>query len=61
MTVNQGAANRERTVTVLNGWFMLVLLAGLLLADVALLVTAVQRAADNGPGDGAGAASSRFR
>ena len=50
MTANQGASNRERTVTVLNGWFMLVLLAGLLLADVALLLTAAQRAADNGPG-----------
>jgi regulator of protease activity HflC (stomatin/prohibitin superfamily) len=50
MTVNQGAANRERTVTVLNGWFMLVLLAGLLLADVGLLVTAARQAAENGPG-----------
>jgi regulator of protease activity HflC (stomatin/prohibitin superfamily) len=50
MTVNQGAPNRERTVTALNGWFMLVLLAGLLLADVALLVTAVRQVAENGPG-----------
>jgi regulator of protease activity HflC (stomatin/prohibitin superfamily) len=50
MTANQGASNRERTVTVLNGWFMLVLLAGLLLADVALLVTAARQAAENGPG-----------
>ncbi len=50
MTANQGAPNRERTVTVLNGWFMLVLLAGLLLADVALLVTAARQAAENGPG-----------
>ena len=50
MIANQGAPNRERTVTVLNGWFMLVLLAGALLADIALLVTAARRAAENGPG-----------
>ena len=50
MTANQGAPNRERTVTVLNGWFMLVLLVGLLVADVALLVTAARQAAENGPG-----------
>ncbi len=50
MNANQGATNRERTVTVLNGWLMLVLLAGALLADVALLVGAARRAAENGPG-----------
>jgi len=38
MNANQGAPNRERTVSVLNGWLMLVLLAGALLADIALLV-----------------------
>jgi len=50
MIANQGAPNRERTVTVPNGWLMLVLLAGALLADVILLVTAAQRSAENGPG-----------
>ena len=50
MNANQGAPNRERTVTVPNGWLMLVLLAGALLADVILLVTAAQRSAENGPG-----------
>jgi len=50
MSVNQGAPNRERTVAVLNGWFMLVVLLGALLADVALFVTAVRNAPENGPG-----------
>jgi regulator of protease activity HflC (stomatin/prohibitin superfamily) len=50
MISNQGAPNRERTVTVLNGWLMLVLLVGALLADIVLLVTAGQRAPENGPG-----------
>ena len=49
MSVNQSAPNRERTVTVLNGWFMLVLLLGLLLADLAMLFWAIPRAPDNGP------------
>ena len=42
--------NRERTVTTLNGWFMLVLLLGALLADLALLVFSASRAAFDGPG-----------
>jgi regulator of protease activity HflC (stomatin/prohibitin superfamily) len=50
MTANQGAPNRERTVTVPNGWLMLVLLAGALLADVVVLAAAAQRSAENGPG-----------
>ena len=50
MISNQGAPNRERTVTVLNGWLMMVLLAGGLVADVALLVTFARRAPENGPG-----------
>jgi len=50
MNANQGAPNRERTVSVLNGWLMLVLLAGALLADIALLVGAARRAPENGPG-----------
>ena len=49
MSVNQGVANRERTVSVLNGWFMLVLLVGLLLADIALLVTGIRNAPSDGP------------
>ena len=50
MNANQGAPNRERTVSVLSGWLMLVLLAGALLADIALLVGAARRAPENGPG-----------
>ena len=38
MNTNQAAANQERTVRVQNGWVMLVLLAGLLIGDVALLI-----------------------
>ena len=49
MSVNQGVANREHTVSVLNGWFMLVLLVGLLLADIALLVTGIRNAPSDGP------------
>ena len=50
MSVNQGP-NRERAVSVQNGWIMLVLLLGLLLADIAVFVTAGPRA---GGGDAAG-------
>src|SRR3954464_3986660 len=50
MIATQGAPNRERTVTVPNGWLMLVLLAGALLADVVALAAAAQRSAENGPG-----------
>ena len=50
MSANQGTQNRERPVTVLNGWFMLVLLLGLLLADLAVLISAIPRAAFDGPG-----------
>jgi len=49
MSVNQGAPNRERTVSVLNGWFMLVVLVGALLANIVLFVTAVRRAPFDGP------------
>jgi regulator of protease activity HflC (stomatin/prohibitin superfamily) len=49
MSVNQAAANRERTVSGMNGWFMLVLLTALILADVGLLVTSIPRAAETGP------------
>ena len=49
MSVNQGVANREHTVSVPNGWFMLVLLVGALLADVALLVTPERTVSANGP------------
>jgi regulator of protease activity HflC (stomatin/prohibitin superfamily) len=49
MSVNQGVANREHTVSVLNGWLMLVLLVGLLLADIALLVTGIRNAPSDGP------------
>jgi regulator of protease activity HflC (stomatin/prohibitin superfamily) len=49
MSVNQGAPNRERTVSGMNGWFMLVLLLALLLADLGLLVTSIPRAAEEGP------------
>jgi regulator of protease activity HflC (stomatin/prohibitin superfamily) len=40
MSVNQGATNRERTVAVQNGWIVLVLLLGLLLADIAIIIAA---------------------
>ena len=50
MSANQGVPNRERTVSVQNGWFMLVLLVGLLAADLVLLVSAARRAASDGPG-----------
>jgi len=49
MGVNQGVPNRERTVSVQNGWFMLVLLMGLLVADLGVLTSAVPRAASEGP------------
>jgi len=41
MSVSQGP-NRERAVSVPNGWMMLVVLLGLLLADVAVFVTGVR-------------------
>jgi regulator of protease activity HflC (stomatin/prohibitin superfamily) len=41
MTTNQVAASRERVVRVENGWFMVIVLIGLLLDDVALLIFAV--------------------
>jgi regulator of protease activity HflC (stomatin/prohibitin superfamily) len=49
MSVTQGVANRERTVSVQNGWFMLVLLVGLLAADLVLLISAARRAPTDGP------------
>jgi regulator of protease activity HflC (stomatin/prohibitin superfamily) len=49
MSVNQGVANRERTVSVQNGWVMLVLLVGLVVADVVLLISSAPRAASDGP------------
>jgi regulator of protease activity HflC (stomatin/prohibitin superfamily) len=49
MTANQGIPNRERTVSVQNGWFMLVLLLGLMVADLVVLISAVPRAASEGP------------
>jgi regulator of protease activity HflC (stomatin/prohibitin superfamily) len=41
MSVSQGP-NRERAVSVPNGWTMLVVLLGLLLADIAVFVTGVR-------------------
>jgi regulator of protease activity HflC (stomatin/prohibitin superfamily) len=48
MNVKQGATNRERAVSMLNGWMMLGLLLALLLADIAVFVNAI--AARRGPG-----------
>jgi regulator of protease activity HflC (stomatin/prohibitin superfamily) len=50
MSANQDVPNRERTVSVQNGWFMLVLLVGLLAADLVFLISAARRAASDGPG-----------
>jgi regulator of protease activity HflC (stomatin/prohibitin superfamily) len=50
MSVNQGVANRERTVSVQNGWFMLVLLVAVLAADLVFLVSAARRPPADGPG-----------
>jgi regulator of protease activity HflC (stomatin/prohibitin superfamily) len=49
MSANQGVPNRERTVSVQNGWFMLVLLVGLLAADLVFLISAARRAPSDGP------------
>lgn len=49
MGVNQSVPNRERTVSVQNGWFMLVLLVGLMAADLVVLISAVPRARYEGP------------
>jgi len=49
MGVNQSVPNRERTVSVQNGWFMLVLLVGLMVADLVVLISAVPRAQSEGP------------
>jgi regulator of protease activity HflC (stomatin/prohibitin superfamily) len=49
MSVNQGGPNRERAVSVQNGWFVLVLLLGLLLGDLAVLISSMPRAAEEGP------------
>lgn len=49
MRANQSVPNRERTVSVQNGWFMLVLLVGVLLADLGVLISAVPRASSDGP------------
>jgi regulator of protease activity HflC (stomatin/prohibitin superfamily) len=48
MNVKQGATNRERAVSMLNGWMMLGLLLALLAADVAVFLNAI--AARRGPG-----------
>ena len=50
MSVNQGAANRERTVSVQNGWVMMVLLLGLLVADIAVIIAAGPRGVNAPPG-----------
>jgi regulator of protease activity HflC (stomatin/prohibitin superfamily) len=48
MNVKQGATNRERAVSMLNGWMMLGLLLALLAADFAVFLNAI--AARRGPG-----------
>jgi regulator of protease activity HflC (stomatin/prohibitin superfamily) len=49
MSANQGVPNRERTVSVQNGWFMLMLLLGLMVTDLVVLISAAPRAAAEGP------------
>ena len=41
MNTNQVAANRERVVSVKNGWVMLPLLVGLLVGDIGLLIYSI--------------------
>jgi regulator of protease activity HflC (stomatin/prohibitin superfamily) len=48
MDVKQGATNRERVVSMLNGWMMLGLLLALLAADIAVFLNAI--ATRSGPG-----------
>jgi regulator of protease activity HflC (stomatin/prohibitin superfamily) len=48
MNTNQAAANHENVVRAKNGWVMLVLIIGILLADISLLATARQLAQPNG-------------
>jgi regulator of protease activity HflC (stomatin/prohibitin superfamily) len=42
MDMKQAAANAERAIQVQNGWIMLPVLAGLLLADIVLLIFAIE-------------------
>src|SRR6266478_6698101 len=42
MNMKQAAANAERAVRVQNGWVMLPVLVALLLADIALLIYAIE-------------------
>lgn len=42
MNMKQAVANAERVVNVQNGWVMLPVLVGLLLADIALLISAIE-------------------
>ena len=46
MNTNQNAANQEVVIHAANGWVMLPVLVGLLLADVALLISSVASAAN---------------
>jgi len=48
MNTNQSAANQENVVRVKNGWVMLVLILGILLADISLLASARELAQPNG-------------
>ena len=48
MNTNQAAANHENVVRVKNGWIMLVLIVGVLLADISILASARQLALPNG-------------
>jgi len=49
MTPNAASSNRERIVTVANGWVMLPLLLILLLADIVMFFYSVVQASDNQP------------